>query len=294
MTRGRGGFIGTNVVPAAAAVNSAAGGLWTVREQESLKRAGTWPTVFANPASVTGLQLWLDASDANTLYDATTGGSLVAVNGAIARWEDKSGNARHATQATIGSRPTRTSSGGYGLVTFDGANDKMQLPNTAFPGVGSGGFEIFMVVRPGSGGGTLYSAQDNADGNSTIFSASLNGSLLASNALRLADNTGNITSYNVSANSVATQGANSLITSRRSSNTFTITRNGSNAGTSTRSGSFNAVSNPIGLGAYIDDGSEYQSGYTGSMCEIISYNATLTSGDRAAVESYLISKWGIT
>jgi hypothetical protein len=42
--RGRGGYIGANVTPANAAINSAASGMWTVREAESLKRAGTWPS----------------------------------------------------------------------------------------------------------------------------------------------------------------------------------------------------------------------------------------------------------
>ena len=50
--RGRGGYIGFNRVPAASAVNSAASGVWSVREAESLRRAGTWPlpvdTVAAN------------------------------------------------------------------------------------------------------------------------------------------------------------------------------------------------------------------------------------------------------
>jgi len=41
--RGRGGYIGFNRVPAASAANSAASGVWTVREAEALKRAGTWP-----------------------------------------------------------------------------------------------------------------------------------------------------------------------------------------------------------------------------------------------------------
>jgi len=71
--------------------------------------------------------LWLDASDANTLYDATTGGSLVAADGAIARWEDKSGNARHATQATLANRPLRKTAvqNGKDIARFDGANDTM-------------------------------------------------------------------------------------------------------------------------------------------------------------------------
>lgn len=44
--------------------------------------------------------MWLDASDSNTLYDSTVGGNIVTNGGLVARWEDKSGNGRHATQST--------------------------------------------------------------------------------------------------------------------------------------------------------------------------------------------------
>lgn len=57
-----------------------------------------------------GVSQWFDFSDATTLFDATTGGSLVAVNATIARVEDKSGNSRHATQVTGTRRPTRKAS----------------------------------------------------------------------------------------------------------------------------------------------------------------------------------------
>jgi hypothetical protein len=51
-----------------------------------------------SPSSLGGsLALWLDASDASTV---TSSGGLVS------QWNDKSGNARHAVQATSGSRPT--------------------------------------------------------------------------------------------------------------------------------------------------------------------------------------------
>lgn len=49
MSRPRGGFIGYNPAPAATAVNSAAGGIWTLREAEALKRAGTWPSASYDP-----------------------------------------------------------------------------------------------------------------------------------------------------------------------------------------------------------------------------------------------------
>jgi len=76
------------------------------------------------PANTT-TRLWLDGSDANTLYDATSGGSLVSAGGSIARWEDKSGNAEHATQSTSGARPTRQTNvqNGLAVVRFDGSDD---------------------------------------------------------------------------------------------------------------------------------------------------------------------------
>jgi hypothetical protein len=43
MSRPRGGYIGHTVAPAASTGNSAAAGVWTLREAEALKRAGTWP-----------------------------------------------------------------------------------------------------------------------------------------------------------------------------------------------------------------------------------------------------------
>lgn len=58
-----------------------------------------------NPASVGGLDLWLDANVG--LYDAIAGGSLVTTNGAkITRWEDRSGNNFHAFQTTDIRKPT--------------------------------------------------------------------------------------------------------------------------------------------------------------------------------------------
>jgi len=43
MSRPLAGYIGFNRVPAASARNSAAVGVWTLREAESMRRAGTWP-----------------------------------------------------------------------------------------------------------------------------------------------------------------------------------------------------------------------------------------------------------
>ena len=59
------------------------------------------------PAAIS-TDLWLDAADASTVYDTSVGGSLTDDGGNVGRWEDKSGNARHAIQATSGNRPVRS------------------------------------------------------------------------------------------------------------------------------------------------------------------------------------------
>ena len=67
---------------------------------------------------------WIDFSDTSKLYDATSGGSNVTSGTGIARAEDKSGNGRHFTQGTAGSRPTYTSNrqNGLGAAVYDGGD----------------------------------------------------------------------------------------------------------------------------------------------------------------------------
>lgn len=64
--------------------------------------------------------LWLDANDASTI---TLNGSTVS------QWRDKSGNNRHASQATVANQPTYTASAfsGKPALTFDGLNDSLAV-----------------------------------------------------------------------------------------------------------------------------------------------------------------------
>jgi len=68
---------------------------------------GTSPAKSIFPKTINGLKIWLDGNDTSTLFDNNTGGNIVTANGAsIGRWEDKSGNNKHATQSSAGVRPT--------------------------------------------------------------------------------------------------------------------------------------------------------------------------------------------
>jgi hypothetical protein len=49
------------------------------------------------PTAVSNLKLWLDAEDTSTITHSSN---------AVSKWQDKSGNGKHATQATSSSKPT--------------------------------------------------------------------------------------------------------------------------------------------------------------------------------------------
>jgi hypothetical protein len=297
MSRGRGGYIGFNRVPAASGVNSAASGVWTLREAEALKRAATWPASMPLPLSISGLQLWLDASDSATMFDATTGGSLVAADGAVARWEDKSGNGLHATQSDSGFRPVRKAAiqGGKDVLRFDGSDDQLSAANvfTAtsdytvfFVGVGksinNGGraFVSLSTTSEATNGYFHYIYRDDISNKSRVF--------FTTNAETA--NSSNDTASSISYNAFHMMSAVHSATNRQ----WWI--NGSSQGTANASSGSAAFSSAqLRVGWYysgISPNNVY--GLDGDICEIIIYNSALSDANRALVENYLIAKWGIT
>ena len=97
------------------------------------------------PASLANLYAWYDASDASTI--TLNGGN-------VEQWDDKSGNARHISQSTAGSRPSYASN----TVSFDGTDDYLYNTSpfmwTAGGDAGSGveagvgnGLDIYIVAK---------------------------------------------------------------------------------------------------------------------------------------------------
>jgi len=303
-------------MPATSAFNSEAGGIWTLRDAERFKRAGTWP--IGPPGGVgAGLQLWLDAADASTLYDATTGGSLVAADGGVARWEDKSGNGRHATQGTSADRPARKTAiqGGKDVLRFDGSNDFLSIPSSTatFNFLHDGDSTVFAVYKwtaPASGANRRYlfsnHVNDDSIGGTTGSALHLRNdfgdALPYSKVQFLASNNGatrtnsytSDNSYPVDAFHVLTvqlDHANATNASRavfrKSGTVQSDVAEGQNA------------SLPTGNATY-DLHLCTQAGPTNrlfaqcDLCEIIMYDSALSDANRELVESYLLAKWGIT
>ena len=314
MSRPRGGYIGHNAAPAAAALNSAASGVWTLREAESLRRAGTWP--IAPPGGVgAGLQLWLDASDASTLYNATTGGSLVAADGGVARWEDKSGNARHATQGTSANRPARKTAiqGGLDVLRFDGSDDSLSIPSSTetfkFLHGGSTGYTAFAVVSPRALNtrerifetGRWGSPSGDAGGIGASWNIDTNGSFRydaaagATSVIANASPTSAIAAgswYVLGVSGIANSATAALRSSMRI-NGGTAIANNTQTGAASTNNARTDLTIARGIG-YNGDGSvEYEQFADLDIAEIIIYDSALSDANRELVENYLLAKWGI-
>jgi hypothetical protein len=78
-----------------------------------------------NPSRIDGLDLWLDAADGDTLFDATSGGNFVSTNGStVKRWEDKSGNGLHAIENTSPPKLKTNDKNNRNGIDFSGAINK--------------------------------------------------------------------------------------------------------------------------------------------------------------------------
>lgn len=96
---------------------------------------------------IQGCQLALDAS-LPTMFDATSGGTLVAANGGIARWEDQSGVGNHVTQSTSGARPLYRTAGlnSRPSVDFDGVDDKLSRASVPITSLFSASYAVSVIA----------------------------------------------------------------------------------------------------------------------------------------------------
>lgn len=244
--------------------------------------AGVSEMALWTPADIT-TALWLDAADSSTLFDATSGGSAVAADGAVARWEDKSGNVRHVTQSGSTARPQRKTlvQNSKDVCRFDGSNDIMigDLTSSISQPV-----SVFFVTRknanPASANGRVFYASTSNASEAGVF---LPAAVLSTGGFVW--NFG--TSIHASAafgTSWATyetlaNGASSLI--RRDASDV-VTGDPENPGT-------NAIGRYFSIGGRHHDGLR---NYNGDIGELVIVASTSTD-TRQAVEGYLAHKWGL-
>ncbi len=219
---------------------------------------------FGGPASVTGLKGWWDAS---TLPNSD--------NTEVTTWPDASGNGKDLIGITTTTGTVRTNiQNGLRIVRFDGVDDVM---SAATFGTFAQPNMVFVVAK-----GTTTSAQmalfDSISGTAhavSVDSRAGQGITIRTTASIKADNAigtfkiyqcyfNNTTSY-VSVNGSTIVGPGTIGTSALTN--FQLAK----GGTSTFWG-------PLG----------------GDVCEVLVYNADVSSGDATNIRTFLGAKWGIT
>lgn len=216
------------------------------------------------PAELEGLALWLDADDSSTI---TLNGST------ISQWDDKSGNDRHATQATASDQPTYTESGlnGKPVITFPGGGDGFVLAS---------GVPIPRdAVSVSQGFGYLYSANTTTE---RLMYASPGTNLYWSSA--------NASPANLPI--PGRDGTSTFIEQYTAEGlTWEVILNGVSAESGSLGGAWTNNNEMTQIGLQWGSATGIPS-WTGTLAEIVWTNAVMSLDDRQKLEGYLAWKWG--
>jgi hypothetical protein len=238
------------------------------------------------PSAITTL-LWLDAGDTTKLFDATTGGSLPANNGQVARIEDKSGNNYHGTQSTSGARPLRLSAGLNSLSTlsFDGTDDALRISTATVATLFNASYKLYVVFKATSSTNNSFSYNNDAivgdSGGNWSTGVRSNGNVYV----------GNYIASDFRIDAAYTQNTWAIAQSERVSGDYGIQVNLGTKTTSTRaapgvtSGTIDIFRNYSALGnTYC---------LQGELAEIIVV-ASATTDVEDRINGYLAHRWGLT
>lgn len=227
-------------------------------------------TLDWTPSLITGdLAQWYDAADTN---------SVVLTNNAVSQWSDKSGNNRHAVQATASLMPAYNAGFNGTAVSLSFSNDALWAP---FPQLS--GFALFIAFQRSAGTGLLFDIRNTASLNAVISDNTTNG---FSSFLRNDANSG-IAGTATTATTTATVSAWVLSTS---GTTLSLQRfiNGTPIAATTRATPITL--NRLSLGA--NGRTDTSNPFSGRIAEVVVINKTPSPQQRAQVEGYLAWKWG--
>jgi len=219
-----------------------------------------------------GLALWLDASD-DTTFSYSSGTS-------VSQWRDKSGSNFHASQATVGSQPSRsTTQNSRKTVNFDGVNDTVGIPNF----ISNSEMSIFVVSNCGN---SLF-IEHSTDVNS-LDGFYLSGLGTAMIAIRR----GAIISYIFNNNWLS--GGYSIASGVNSTGLDLLTYKNGTQQTLTSDNRYSFANSYTTANLYIGSRSASSLWSSGPIAEIIIYNRKVTNVERNLIHTYLGQKWGIS
>lgn len=231
-----------------------------------------------NPKSIVGLQLWLDGADSST---------ITLNESTVSEWRDKSGNSRHAVQATALRQPAVTASAKAGKSAIAFTNDWMTCVHTYALG------SIFVVwEQPTTDSGDTF---PGIVGSRTSFS---NKTSAGQTSFNLMAGAGNL--IGKSAVDPAPAGGSYRLNGSTAEAGFTSYTTGQTVRTSPdrwnyMSATFTATSGSqafvLGADPFSATGRVMQNGH---IAEVLFYSTALSLANVQTVERYLASRWAIT
>lgn len=276
-----------NVIGTRRAMPSRSSGVWNLRQQSVYKRDNAW--TLTSPSLLSDLVLWLDGKDANTFYDATTGGNIVTAGNAVARWEDKSANALHYTQGTANNRPLLVSGGG---LDFDGTNDQLQATNGSNALQGKTTHSVFIVFNADAfTGDPMLLRFDTQPSTDLFFELGTNTGSQYLGYFGESFNTAAFRTYTNANNTTLSASTTYLLDwKKRAAIEGVLAINGVEyyAHTGVLVANDIRSNQTATLAAYAN--SVY---FNGKIYEVIAYGRSLSDNETAAVRGYLLTKWGI-
>lgn len=221
------------------------------------------------------LALWLDADDASTI---TLNGSNVS------QWDDKSGNARNATQASAANQPTYSASGinGKPMVQGDNSNDVL-IGSFVVPRISD--FTTVLVGSELAPGDFLFDFYNVAD-SSVSRITNLNAVLARFNG------SGNTTAFTTA----QTLAVPFIATATHTNSAASLRFNQYIDGVQSTSFPIDAASAAFSSGdfdsyAILDDHTGGNA-WNGGIGEYVVATG-ITDADRQKIEGYLAWKWGL-
>jgi len=207
----------------------------------------------------------------------------------VGYWGDRSGNGRHAVQATAGSRPVVGTQNSRKALTFDGVNDN--LNNTPSSVVGADAVTFIAAIKHNLTSQPTYLGPpvDLSSGNGgrpiTRWQSASQNQMFVGLTL------GNVASeYRSQADRFIYCFDGRKDNAGSGTHTLREFFNGSTVTSADITATWSTASQKFNVGSRDDNETQYK----GDICELMCYNRALTTAERQRVERYLGSRWGIT